>query len=136
MKYVMVVSLVLNAGLLMAVLGVFPFLFYVSLLVICGMIWFIKNTFKMVGEINEDIQHLFDSLFALQEHTQSVYEMEMFYGDETLKHLIIHIMEIGEKLEDYKEKYSLEETWDFEIGEGSIIKGERLGEEDEKEKEE
>jgi len=129
MRYIIGLSLMLNAGLLMAVLGVFPFLFYLSLLVICGLIWFIRNTFQMVREINEDIQDLFDSLFSLQTHTQSVYEMEMFYGDETLKHLIIHMMEIGEKLEDYKEKYSLEETWDFEIEEGPTMTGGRLDEE-------
>ena len=135
MKYIIGLSLMLNAGLLMAVLGVFPFLLYLSLLVICGLIWFLKNTFQMVKEVNEDVQDLFDSLFSLQEHTQSVYEMEMFYGDETLKHLIIHMMEIGEKLEDYKEKYSLEETWDFDIEEEPIMTGGDLDEETEKSEE-
>ena len=34
------------------------------------------------------------------EHTKSVYELEMFYGDETLKTLMVHATKLSEQLSD------------------------------------
>ena len=36
-------------------------------------------------------------------HLKSIYSMEMFYGDETLKFLLDHTRSIGVLLEDYED---------------------------------
>ena len=38
-----------------------------------------------------------------QVHLKSVYEMEMFYGDETLQHLMNHTRSLSLLLEDYED---------------------------------
>jgi hypothetical protein len=38
-----------------------------------------------------------------QVHLKSVYQMEMFYGDETLQHLLNHTKSLSLLLEDYED---------------------------------
>jgi len=46
----------------------------------------------------EDLRAVMDN-FA--DHVDQVHEMEMFYGDETLKHLLRHSKELSEVIRDY-----------------------------------
>jgi len=57
-----------------------------------------------VSEELGDLQAMIDN-FA--EHTTSVYEMEMFYGDATLKHLMEHARSFSKQLETFEYIYSL-----------------------------
>ena len=40
-------------------------------------------------------------------HTKEVYELEMFYGDDTLKHLMDHTRSFNEYLDTFEYIYSL-----------------------------
>ena len=105
-RIILIVSLVLNSALLMSVLGIVPFFLYISILVIAGLSWFIQKLLFELSDVNTDIQNLFDLLSSLQEHIESVYELEMFYGDQTLSDLLQHTKDLVIVLEDYKDKYS------------------------------
>jgi ABC-type multidrug transport system fused ATPase/permease subunit len=105
-RIILIVSLVLNSALLMAVLGIVPFFLYISILIIAGLSWFIQKLLFELSDVNEDIQNLFDLLSSLQQHIESVHELEMFYGDETLGELLRHTKDMVSTMEDYKDKYS------------------------------
>jgi len=59
-----------------------------------------------VSEELGDLQHMVDS-FA--KHAKAVYELDSFYGDQTLHHLLEHAVSFNEQLETFEFIYSLTE---------------------------
>ena len=59
-----------------------------------------------VSEELGDLQHMVN---AFAKHTKSVYELEMFYGDQTLEHLMNHAVSFNEQLETFEFIYALTE---------------------------
>ena len=51
---------------------------------------------------------------AFTNHLQSIYEMEMFYGDETLGGLIEHARSFNEQMETFDFIYQFAETENYE----------------------
>jgi hypothetical protein len=68
------------------------------------------NRLLSVAEELWDLQQMVDS-FA--KHIQKVYELEMFYGDQTLQNLLDHAVSFNEQLETFEHVYSLIEE-DYE----------------------
>ena len=60
-----------------------------------------------VSEELGDLQRMIDS-FA--KHTKSVYELDMFYGDQTLQYLMEHAVSLNEQLGNFEYIYGLIET--------------------------
>ena len=60
----------------------------------------------MVSEELGDLQEMINS-FA--KHTKSVYEMDMFYGDQTLQGLMDHALSFNEQMETFEFIYTLTE---------------------------
>lgn len=111
----LIISVILNAILVMAILGVVPFLLYVSVLFNGVMLWFSIGTLRQTNEFENDVTELLESASQLQTHIETIHEMEMFYGDETLQGLIDHTREIVEEIDFYKTKYSeLDEIYEEE----------------------
>ena len=81
------VSIILNIGLFVYTRAV-----VVRLLSIAAELW--------------DLQQMIDS-FA--EHLNQVYELEMFYGDQTLESLLNHAISFNEQLETFEHIYTLTE---------------------------
>ena len=84
---ILVVSVILNIGLFVYTRAV-----VVRLLSIADELW--------------DLQQMIDS-FA--EHLNQVYELEMFYGDQTLQSLLNHAVSFNEQLETFEHIYTLTE---------------------------
>jgi len=84
---ILVVSVILNIGLFVYTRAV-----VVRLLSIADELW--------------DLQQMIDS-FA--EHLNQVYELEMFYGDQTLENLLNHAISFNEQLETFEHIYTLTE---------------------------
>ena len=108
LRITLIVSLVLNSILLMAVLGPVPFFLYLSILLNAGLIWFVRSLINELSDINEDMEELLDTTVSLQNHIEKIYELEMFYGDQTLEELIQHTKSVVSEIEFFKEKYSSE----------------------------
>ena len=51
---------------------------------------YIRWLLKTIEAVNDDMIVLTDMLAEYSKHIESVYELEMFYGDETLKSLMSH----------------------------------------------
>lgn len=60
---------------------------------------YIRWLLKGVATINEDISNVQILINDFSEHLNSVNEMEMFYGDETLGYLMEHSRKLKETLE-------------------------------------
>jgi hypothetical protein len=67
-----------------------------------------------VSEELGDLQRMID---AFAKHLKSVYDLEMFYGDATLQHLLNHAVSFNEQLETFEQIYSLIEKEGEDDGE-------------------
>ena len=78
---VLIISLILNA------------IFY----------WYSRQVVTKLTFIYDNIGDMSELVSNYQVHLKSVYEMEMFYGDETLQHLMKHTKSLSLLLEDYED---------------------------------
>ena len=69
--------------------------------------------------VSEELGDLQDMIDAFAKHVKSVYELEMFYGDATLEHLLNHAVSFNEQLETFEHIYSLTEETAIETEEES-----------------
>ena len=63
-------------------------------------LFYIRWILKMYTSLVEDIYAINEVILKFSEHLKSVYELEMFYGDDTLNSLMKHAREIVEKVEE------------------------------------
>ena len=56
---------------------------------------------------SEELGDLQEMINAFAGHLKIVYELESFYGDETLKNLLLHAVSFNEQLETFEYIYSL-----------------------------
>ena len=61
---------------------------------------YIRWLLKTIEAVNDDMIVLTDMLAEYSKHIESVYELEMFYGDETLKSLMSHSKGFLERIKD------------------------------------
>ena len=74
------------------------------------MFWYLRKLTQRLSFIYQNIGDVSDIIANYRVHLKSVYSMEMFYGDETLKFLMDHTRSIGDLLEDYQDpEFFLEE---------------------------
>ena len=70
-------------------------------------IFYIRYLLKRLVFFAENIDNLREEVEEYSVHLESLYEMEMFYGDETIKGMIEHTKHILNRIEDFEEFYSL-----------------------------
>ena len=129
---IIILSLLLNAGLLIGVVGFVPFFLYLSLIINIGLIWYVYQLSSHTNEFHEDLTSMFSSMIELENHIGKVYELEMFYGDETLSGLLEHTKEIADNISLYNEKYNLDPEYEEEL-ENEIFEEEINAPEEERE---
>ena len=59
--------------------------------------------------VGDNLSDLAELVANYRKHLKSVYEMEMFYGDATLQHLIEHTRSLYDLLEDFEDVYAIAE---------------------------
>ena len=62
--------------------------------------FYIRWLIKVISAINQDIENVSILISDFTDHTKSVYELEMFYGDDTLKSLMTHASELSDQLKN------------------------------------
>ena len=88
-------------------------LFLVSLLVNFTSVFYVRWLIKSIESINEDIQATNTVMLDFRSHIESIYELEMFYGDDTLKALLDHSKALIEQLDSLDLVINEEENQDF-----------------------
>ena len=74
------------------------------------LIWYTKQLLGQLNSSVEDQREISVMIGSFTDHLSSIYELEMYYGDETLSNLLRHSRAIAEELELYDTEYTLEES--------------------------
>ena len=82
------------------------------------LIWFLRGLASRLILVSENMSDLVDHLVRYGSNLKSVYEMELYYGDETIQGLVKHTQMILEILSDFEDIYVL--TDDYEEGEEEV----------------
>ena len=67
------------------------------------MVWYSKQLASRLTFIYDNINEVSGIIANYRVHLKTVYSMEMFYGDETLQHLLNHTKSLGLMLEDFED---------------------------------
>ena len=66
-----------------------------------------RNVAQKLVLISQEIDDMRAAVASFASHVKTVYEMEMFYGDEILGGLIAHSRALRDTLEDFADIYAL-----------------------------
>ena len=117
-------SLLLNSFLLIYLFGLIPFLLFLSVVFNTTFLVYMHFLLKERAEVQADFSSLLLRGENFTEHLKSIYELEMFYGDETLESLITHSRELIRDFYNYEDKYFTETAEeDLEIKEENVNSG-------------
>jgi hypothetical protein len=73
------------------------------------LVWYVRNTLANLLFLSENLGALHDVVTSFGGHLEAVYELERFYGDPTLTHLLEHSKAVKEELDSYEEIFLLTE---------------------------
>jgi|TARA_Y100000385_G_scaffold265222_1_gene299321 hypothetical protein len=87
-------------------------LFFITFLILSFLLnifllWYCRNLMISLYDTAENMQALVEEAMSFSQHLNSVHELEVFYGDETLGNLIRHSKGFIDTLEDFAEIYTL-----------------------------
>lgn len=77
--------------------------------------WYIRRLLAKILFVSQNLTDLVDLLTTYRNHLQRLFNLEMYYGDETMQFLIKHTQSLLEVLEDYSDIYLMTEP--IEVGE-------------------
>lgn len=101
----------------MTVTGILPFLLFISFLFNIGAAWLVVKLINEANQVSQDLEDMLETVFNLEDHLRNLYQMETFYGDQTLQSLIDHTKDVVDDIEFYRQKYSFDD-------EARVIEGE------------
>ena len=82
----------------------------ISMVFNVGIFIYARAAIVRLLSVSEELGDLQEMINAFAAHTKSVYELEMFYGDQTLENLMHHAVSFNEQLETFEYIYTLTET--------------------------
>jgi len=80
-----------------------------------GLVWYNRSLIGRLLFVSENLNDLITMIKAFREHLKALYSTEMYYGDETMKHLIAHTSSLAALLEDYEDITYLTEPMEMEV---------------------
>ena len=88
---------------------------FLSIVVNFLSLWYIRKLLAKVLFVSQNLTDLVDLLTTYRNHLQRLFQLEMYYGDETMTFLIKHTKSLLTVLEDYSDIYLMTEP--IEVGE-------------------
>ena len=85
----------------------------ISVLLNIFLVWYVRNLLSQLYFVASNLSGLVDETISFRGHLSSVYELETFYGDETLAGLLVHVGQYSETLSDFEEIYELADEEDL-----------------------
>tara|TARA_R110000824_G_scaffold99248_3_gene236459 strand:- start:2165 stop:2494 length:330 start_codon:yes stop_codon:yes gene_type:complete len=79
----------------------------VSTVLNIGLIYYVRTAIVRLLSISEEMYDFKEMVDSFATHIENVYELEMFYGDETLGALMEHARSFNEQLETFEYIYGL-----------------------------
>jgi len=71
-------------------------------------VWYVRGLLRVMYQMTVDVQQMEDKMVEFSKHLDNVYEMEMFYGDETLGQLIRHSKEVINSINMFRNIFEIE----------------------------
>jgi|TARA_R110002020_G_scaffold14313_6_gene50849 hypothetical protein len=71
-------------------------------------LWYIRGLLQIMHQMTSDVQEMQDRMIDFSKHLKNLYEMEMYYGDETLDQLVRHSREVVDSIDDFKNLFEVE----------------------------
>jgi hypothetical protein len=81
----------------------------VSILLNVGVFVYARAAVTRLLSVSEELGDLQEMISAFANHVNAVYELESFYGDQTLKALLEHAISLNDQLDTFEYIYSLTE---------------------------
>ena len=72
-----------------------------SVLINIGLFAYVRGLLVRLISVSEELSDLQTMVQAFTEHLQNVYELESFYGDETLENLLNHAISFNEQMDTF-----------------------------------
>jgi len=82
-------------------------LLFASIAINILLMWYIRKMLQELFPTSDNVEDLLISTNSFVSHLESIYELEMFYGDSTLEGLIQHSKEVVKDIKDFESIYSL-----------------------------
>ena len=79
----------------------------ISVVVNIVTIWYIRKLLDKFLFISQNLGDLVRFVGNYKKHLKTVFELDMYYGDETLQHLLAHTQTLENVLEEYEDVYSI-----------------------------
>ena len=83
-------------------MSVWFWLFLISSTLVSLMTLYVYWLVKHISETDLNLKNMSYNLEQFETHLSNIYEMEMFYGDDTLKSLLSHAKEVRESLQEFQ----------------------------------
>ena len=131
-RYLLIASALFNCVLIITLTGIVPFLLFLSACLNIVFVWYIKTLLDQMNDINDDIEEMFSTFDDFTKHIESVYQLELFYGDDTLESVINHSRNVLDEINEYRQKFYL----DGEIVDPDLLEDDKEEDFDTEEKEE
>tara|TARA_Y100000034_G_C6888887_1_gene408595 strand:- start:985 stop:1314 length:330 start_codon:yes stop_codon:yes gene_type:complete len=90
--------------------GLIPFLFFMSLMLNVGFIYYLSYLLKERSDLRNDFGDLLVKCENYSSQLLQLYELEMFYGDETLENLLNNSRILINDFYEYEDKYFVSEN--------------------------
>ena len=71
-------------------------------------VWYVRSLLRVMYQMTVDVQQMEDKMVQFSKHLDNVYEMEMYYGDETLGQLIRHSKEVVDSINKFRNLFEIE----------------------------
>ena len=65
-------------------------------------VWYTRKLLSNLLYISTNMNDLYDEVLSFRDHLNKVYELELFYGDETLKGLLRHAKRLAGLFDEYE----------------------------------
>tara|TARA_R100000152_G_C6770031_1_gene196059 strand:- start:1237 stop:1545 length:309 start_codon:yes stop_codon:yes gene_type:complete len=85
------------------------FFLVISVILNGVLLWYIRKMLGKLLSVSDNMGNLVEDLASYQNHIQQLYEMEMYYGEPSIKNLIIHSKQILEHVKEFSDVYNLVE---------------------------
>ena len=103
---VIIMSVILNGGLLIYLFGPMPFFLFLSTLLNLLLVLYIIYSIRQKNSLEEDLQSMYEKMNNFCDHLEDVHSLEMYYGDQNLQNLINHSRQLINGMIDFQLSYS------------------------------
>ena len=86
-----------------------------SILINVFLMFYLRVVLAKLLFVSENLGDLDQMITNFNNHLTSVYELETFYGDDTLKRLLEHVGDLSEQLQGFEDIFSLTIEENLEI---------------------